>query len=168
MKNNYKYRYDKVNIFFKKHPVMLKIFFFLYKCMPPMIATVYILLLIYSFLFRNIIVFIRVTGVPLVTFITVSILRKIVNSSRPYVLYDITPLIKKDKVGESFPSRHTVSVTIIAMSCLYINIWLGVIMLIISVLMAGMRVIAGVHFLKDVIVALAFGIICGIIGFWLI
>lgn len=168
MIKDYKYRYDKVGIFFKKHPVVLKIFFFLYKCLPPAIALIYLFLLIYSFLFMDFLVFIRISAVPAVTFICVTILRKVINSSRPYTLYDIKPLIKKDKQGESFPSRHTVSVTIIAMSCLYINTGLGIVMLVISVLMAAMRVIAGVHFAKDVIAALIIAIVCGIVVFFII
>ena len=40
-------------------------------------------------------------------------------------------------------------------------------MLIASCIMAIMRVLAGVHFAKDVIAALIFGIVFGIIGFWI-
>ena len=54
------------------------------------------------------------------------------------------------------------------MSCLYINTGLGIVMLVISVLMAAMRVIAGVHFAKDVIAALIIAIVCGIVGFFII
>lgn len=168
MIRDYKYRYDKVGVFFNNHPTLLKMFYFLYKCLPMVIALIYFILLVYTLLFIGFMAFIRISAVPAVTFISVSVIRKIINSSRPYVLYDISPLIKKDKQGESFPSRHTVSAAIIAMSCLYINTGLGIIMLVISVIMAAMRVIAGVHFVKDVIAALIIAIVCGIVGFFII
>ena len=164
---NYEQRYKKVNLFFDKYPTLLNIFYKLYKYLPLIIAEVYAVLVVYTFFFKNWECTIKVVLVPLVTFISVSVLRKVIDSKRPYVKYNITPLIKKDKQSESFPSRHTVSATIIAMSCLYINVWLGIVMLIASCIMAIMRVLAGVHFAKDVIAALIFGIVFGIIVFWI-
>lgn len=165
---NYGQRYEKINIFFEKHPALLKAFYKLYKYLPLLIAGVYAVLIVYTFFFKEMECFIKVVGVPLVTFIAVSVLRKLIDSKRPYVKYNIKPLIIKDKQSESFPSRHTVSVTIIAMSCLYINMWLGIIMLIVSIVMAIMRVVAGVHFVKDVVGGLIFGVAFGVIGFWIV
>ena len=44
---------------------------------------------------------------------------------RPYQTWAIQPLIKKDSLGKSFPSRHVFSATVIAMLALTLNPWLG-------------------------------------------
>ncbi len=66
------------------------------------------------------------------------------------------------------PSRHVFSITIIAMCWLYVSVPVGVIMLILVVIMAASRVLAGVHFVRDVAAGFAIGILCGIAGLWLI
>ena len=73
------------------------------------------------------------------------------DQKRPYVVYDFTPLIVKEKKGQSMPSRHVFSAFVIAMSALYICIPLGIFMMLLAVIMAFERVICGVHFPKDVI-----------------
>lgn len=79
---------------------------------------------------------------------------------------NITPLIKKDKKGQSFPSRHVLSATIIAMASMYVNVRLGIIMMLISVAIAVIRPVAGVHYIRDVIGGLIIGIVCGVMGFY--
>lgn len=44
--------------------------------------------------------------VPAVSFVVVTLFRKIVNEPRPYEKYDLPPVIDKDAGGKSFPSRH--------------------------------------------------------------
>ena len=51
---------------------------------------------------------------PLVGFIAVSVFRYIVNRPRPYEKFDMPPVIPKDTLGRSFPSRHVFSAFIIA------------------------------------------------------
>lgn len=112
-------------------------------------------------------VFLRFMLIPLGTLIAVSILRAIVNAKRPYEVYDYTPAVQKGSVGKSFPSRHTVSAFIIAMAFLYIQTKLGVIMLGIAAVIAITRVLAGVHFIRDVLSGAAIGIIIGVLGFFI-
>lgn len=66
------------------------------------------------------------------------------------------------------PSRHVFSAFIIGMAYLYVSIPMGIVIMMIGVLLATVRVIAGVHFPKDVIAGAAIGIILGIIGFYVI
>ena len=89
---------------------------------------------------------------PLAAFIVVTIFRKIVNRPRPYETMDIKPLVGH-KYGESFPSRHTVSAVIIALVCFYVNIYLGIFALIVAMIMSVCRILAGVHFISDVLVS---------------
>ena len=106
--------------------------------------------------------------VPAVMFVSVSILRKIINRPRPYEKLGISPLIKKDKKGESMPSRHVFSVFMIATSFLYVLPALSVPLFIIGILLSAVRIIGGVHYPSDILVGAAIGIISGIIGFFVI
>ena len=47
------------------------------------------------------------------------------------------------------------------------NVWIGISLAVVTVLIAVMRVVAGVHYVKDVAAGLAISIIAGVIGFFL-
>ncbi|MFR7591313.1 MAG: phosphatase PAP2 family protein [Longibaculum sp.] len=89
---------------------------------------------------------------PLAAFLLVSVIRKIINRPRPYESMPITPLVGH-KTGESFPSRHTVSSMIIALVCFPINAYLGIFALTVAIILSGCRILAGVHFVSDVVVS---------------
>lgn len=111
----------------------------------------------------------RFVLVTAISFVLVSVVRRIINSERPYTMYDFKPIIEKDKKGESMPSRHVFSAFIIGMAFLYIGeISLSIIIFACGVIIAVVRVLSGVHFPKDVIVGALIGIICGAIGFFVI
>lgn len=141
-------------------------FYFLYKGTTILIGIIYATLCGYLCYMRDERI-IRVVLVPAVVYLGVSIFRKIYNAPRPYEVEDISPLIPKDKKGQSFPSRHTVSATIIGMSCLYVNVGLGIFTLLIALLIAFLRVKARVHFVRDVVAGYSIGVIVGIIGFFI-
>lgn len=111
-------------------------------------------------------VFLRFTLIPLCTFILVTVMRAIINAQRPYEKFDYTPVVYKSTKGKSFPSRHTVSAFIIAMAFMYIQSSLGIIMLVIASAIAVIRVLSGVHFIRDVVSGAAIGVIVGILGFF--
>ncbi len=111
-------------------------------------------------------VFLRFTLIPLGTFLFVTALRAIINAQRPYEKYDYIPAVPKDTKGKSFPSRHTVSAFIIAMAFMYIQSSLGIIMLIIAAAIGVVRVLSGVHFIRDVISGAAIGVLIGVLGFF--
>lgn len=112
-------------------------------------------------------VFLRFTLIPLATLIIVSAIRAVINAKRPYEVFGYTPAVEKDTKGRSFPSRHTVSAFIIAMAFLYIQTKIGIIMLILAAVIGVTRVLAGVHFVRDVVGGAAIGIIAGILGFFI-
>lgn len=99
--------------------------------------------------------------VPAISFVAVSILRKGINAKRPYEMYDFTPLIPKDKKGQSFPSRHVFSIFVIAMSISWYCKIIAVVIGIMGIVLAALRVVTGVHFPKDVLAGMILGILCG-------
>ena len=111
---------------------------------------------------------IKVVLVPAISFVIVSIFRHISDTPRPYVIYEFSPIIKKEKMGQSMPSRHVFSAFVIGMSAFYLYPVFGILIFIDGIIMCIGRVVAGVHFPKDVIVGALIGIISGIIGFYII
>ena len=95
--------------------------------------------------------------VPGISFILVSVFRYLLNAPRPYEVTGKEPIIKRKGKGKSFPSRHTFSTFVIAVTVFYFWPVAGI--------LTG---IAGAHFVRDVIAGAIIGIGCGIIGFYLI
>lgn len=106
--------------------------------------------------------------IPAVGFLLLSIYRAKVNAPRPYEVFDTPPLVVKNTRGNSFPSRHVFSAFIIATTAIQFFPALGVILYICGVLLAVTRVLAGVHFPKDVVAGALTGIALGLIGFAII
>ena len=106
--------------------------------------------------------------VPAVSFIIVTLFRKMYNSKRPYEIYDFEPIIPKNTLGKSFPSRHVFSIFIIAMTFFYVQPDLGCWFFLMGAMLAVIRVYGGVHFIKDVSVGAVAGILAGWIGYYLI
>ena len=98
-----------------------------------------------------------------ISFVLVSLVRKMINADRPYTKYDFVPLIEKNKTGESMPSRHVFSAFVIGVTVTPINPIISVVCIICGVFIAITRVALGVHFIRDVIAGALIGIICGII-----
>lgn len=111
-------------------------------------------------------VFLRFTLIPLGTFVFVTILRAIINAPRPYEVYDYTPVVRKQTKGKSFPSRHTASAFIIAMAFLSVNFSIGFIMMGVALGIAIIRIVAGVHFVRDVVAGAAMSLLIGVLGFF--
>jgi membrane-associated phospholipid phosphatase len=105
-----------------------------------------------------------VTAIP---FLVVSLMRVLIDSPRPYEVFDIPELEemrKRRKRGKSFPSRHVFSAFLIGTLWLYFNTLYGIAAIILGSFIAIERVILGIHFPKDVIAGAAVGILSGIIG----
>ncbi|MDD3429019.1 MAG: phosphatase PAP2 family protein [Oscillospiraceae bacterium] len=111
---------------------------------------------------------IRFVAVPAITLISVTVLRKLVNAPRPYEVYAITPLIDKTNQGQSMPSRHTASAVIIGIAFLYISPPVGIFFLLWAVWVGISRILAGAHFIKDVLVGAALALVMGVVGFYIL
>jgi membrane-associated phospholipid phosphatase len=99
--------------------------------------------------------------IPGVSFTLLSLIRHWIDAPRPYDQWTIEPLIARDKSGNSMPSRHVFSATIIAMCVLRLNMKWGIAALALAFLLAVIRVLGGVHYPRDVIVGLVVGLIIG-------
>lgn len=120
----------------------------------------YPLLLLYLLIQKDAFLF-KAFLVPAISFVIVTLIRKLINRKRPYEAYDIHPLIIKNTKGKSMPSRHVFSACVIAMVFLHINVYIGIVMLVLALFGAGIRVIGGVHFPSDVCAGAVIGIISG-------
>lgn len=106
--------------------------------------------------------------VPAVSFVLVTIFRKVINVPRPYEKFGIPPVIEKDTKGKSFPSRHVFSVFIIAVTIFCSHPITGILIALIGVAMALIRVLGGVHEPRDVIAGAVIGLVCGVVGFYIL
>lgn len=108
--------------------------------------------------------------VPAISFVLLSIVRALINRPRPYETFEMPPVIKKDTKGNSFPSRHVFSATMIAMTFLLMSpwSWIGMLFLCVSVLLAAVRVISGVHFISDVLAGIVVAMVAAIVGYLII
>ena len=106
--------------------------------------------------------FMKLLLFPAISFVLLTVIRQFINRARPYEKWDIRPLIKKNTKGNSMPSRHIFSATMISMCYLMVVPVLGSILLAISAVCAFIRVIAGLHYPSDVIVGYLVGVVVGI------
>lgn len=107
----------------------------------------------------------RVIAVPFGVFVIVTAIRRRINAPRPYEKYPITPLIHKSTKGNSCPSRHSACAAVIALSWLYISPFWGVLLLVMSLLIAASRPLMGVHFPLDPVFGVLLAVVIGGIGF---
>lgn len=111
--------------------------------------------------------FFAILFVPAFFFLAMSRIRKLINSPRPYEVFDIIPLIPRDGTGQSFPSRHVFSIFLIGTLWMDYFLPAGILLFILGMLIAFIRVIAGVHFPKDVLWGMIFGITAGALALWI-
>ena len=103
-------------------------------------------------------------GLP---FIMVTSLRIMVTAQRPYEIYDFSILTSRPphyKKGRSFPSRHVFSAFLIGVLATKIVLPLGIVTLSLGLVLAVIRVLLGVHFIRDVVGGALIGSACGMIG----
>lgn len=110
----------------------------------------------------------RALLVPGISFLLVSLVRRWINAPRPYEVLEIDPLIHKDTRGKSLPSRHVFSMFVIAMTFLWILPPLGAVLLVCGGVLGAVRVIGGVHYLRDVLAGAAAGVAAGLLGFYVV
>ena len=163
---NYQEWYDHVAGNIENKPFLLSLLRTFNRFMTVVMPMIYLTLLAITYLQEGlgkqvlIYVFIPASG-----FVILSLLRKKINAPRPYEVWEIAPLLDRDSPGQSMPSRHVFSATIISMACLHANLSVGFILLILSAILGLVRVLGGVHYPKDVLVGYACGLVWGVIFF---
>lgn len=103
--------------------------------------------------------------IPASGFVILSLLRKKINAPRPYEEWAIKPLLDRDSPGQSMPSRHVFSATIISMACLHASLTMGMICLTLSAFLGLVRVLGGVHYPRDVVVGYICALVWGVLFF---
>ena len=156
--------YIKLINFFNSHKIFKDMLKIIYKFFPLIIFISYPILLVYIF-FADKLLCLKIFLVPLFVFLLVTVLRKIINEQRPYVKYGVSSLFGKNKTGESMPSRHTASAFVIAMAFMRCNVVLGIIMLVTATLIVLSRILAGVHYIRDVAVGILISLVFSVFMF---
>ena len=163
---NYQEWYDHIASKIENKPIFLRLLRTFNRFMTVVMPMIYLTLLATTYLQQGlgkqvlIYVFIPASG-----FVILSFLRKKINAPRPYEEWTIKPLLDRDSPGQSMPSRHVFSATIISMACLHASLSVGVILLVLSALLGLVRVLGGVHFPKDVVVGYICALVWGVIFF---
>lgn len=160
-------KYEIITSFFKNNKAAKTAFKIIYKYLPMLIFILYPIGIVWVF-FKESEIFFQFVLVPLGVFLMVTALRKLINEQRPYERYVIEPVFAKDTKGKSMPSRHTASAFIISMAMLRINLYLGIGFLTVSFVIMLSRVLAGVHYVRDVFVGMAISIVIGYVFLFLI
>lgn len=162
--------YIKMTQPFRDNPDMAKGIHIANKLCTGVMYLAYPLLLVYLFFFgkySSYFSFWKALFVPGISFVLLSVGRALINRPRPYEAFEIPPVIPKDTKGNSFPSRHVFSATIIAVTFILMSpwSWLGLIFFMISLALAVVRVVSGVHYISDVIAGILVAVMAGIIGY---
>lgn len=142
-------KYISLMSFFEEHTVLKSAVLMINRFITYLIFACYPLFLCYLLYIKSSKILTYVL-VPLVSFVLISVFRVLFNAKRPYEKYNFQPIKTTEKKGKSFPSRHVFSAAIISFMFLDFNIYLGIVFLILSVILAALRVLCGVHFIKDV------------------
>ena len=163
---NYQEWYDHIAGKIKNNPLFLRLLRVFNRLMTVVMPIVYLTLLVAPYLQQGLgkqvlmYVFIPASG-----FVILSFLRKKINALRPYEVWEIVPLLDRDSPGQSMPSRHVFSATIISMACLHASLTMGMICLTLSAFLGLVRVLGGVHYPKDVVVGYICGLVWGVLFF---
>ena len=163
---NYQEWYDYIAANIENRPFLLSLLRTFNQFMTVVMPMIYLTLLAITYLQQGlgkqvlVYVFIPASG-----FVILSFLRKKINNPRPYEEWAINPLLDRDSPGQSMPSRHVFSATIISMACLHASLTMGMICLTLSAFLGLVRVLGGVHYPKDVVVGYICGLVWGVIFF---
>ena len=163
---NYQEWYDHIAGKIENNPFFLRLLRAFNRFMTVVMPMIYLTLLATIYLQQG---FGKQVGIylfiPASGFVILSFLRKKINAPRPYEEWDIKPLLDRDSPGQSMPSSHVFSATIISMACLHTSLTMGMICLILSAFLGLVRVLGGVHFPKDVVVGYICALVWGVIFF---
>ena len=103
----------------------------------------------------------RAVLIPAAVFLLGTLLRSALDRPRPAAVHGIPPLLHKEKLGESFPSRHVLSSAVIPAAFFNSLPLAGTALLLVTACIMVIRVLGGVHFVKDVAAGAAFGLVLG-------
>lgn len=170
MKYDYKTLYEKNAAFYKKSPTRLSTLQWLNTIFTWLFVVAYAGFWLYQIKSNKLptIELVPFFFAPALALILVSAIRLGVDRPRPYSQYgaNITPLVdKKDRDGDSFPSRHIACAAAISTAFLSFIPFVGVALLVCCVALAYIRFSIGVHYPSDLAAGIVLGLLCGITVF---
>lgn len=146
--------------FVQRHPSTHRPIIFLNDSTPKLLMLIFYGLMPILVLMLNIKV-IPYAAFPMIELLIVTKFRNMIDRPRPFDVLDVTPL-ENHSSGHSFPSLHCSSSFVITTALFYISPVLGIISLIISIIVAATRLLAGVHYPTDVLAGIIIGLLFGI------
>ena len=102
--------------------------------------------------------------VPAITFAIGTAMRAKLDRPRPYEQPGFEPLVEKKTKGKAFPSRHALSAAVLGAVWLYFYPAVGVAMTVVAAAICVLRVLAGVHAIRDVVFGAVLGFALGAAG----
>ena len=160
--------YSSIAAWFTARPRALRLLKRMNYVLPLVFYYLYPLLLLQLAVRQESARFLRVLLAPAAAFVSCTILRHVFHAKRPYESPGFVPLIPREKTGDSFPSRHMTSAAVIAAAYWYVYPAVGAALTAAAVCIAVTRVLAGVHFPRDVLVGGVLGFALGLVGFRLL
>lgn len=159
--------YERVRPFFVTHPYYLSLLKWTNRLVALLMPLLYFYVLWAAYLKASKTwIVLAYLLVPATGFIVLSVIRKRMNWPRPYELGTFPPLLNREGKGSSMPSRHVFSAAIISTVAWGVHPLLSVLGLSLALLLAGVRVLAGVHFVRDVVVGFLSAILWGFFWFY--
>ena len=137
------------------------------KAITLLVFVLYPLFIIYLILFSRNLLWKSIL-IPAIGFLAVSMFRYIVSEKRPYEIMNFEPILHKNSTGKSFPSRHVFSIFMISMTYFLIDCGLGILVLVLGFILGFLRVVGGVHYIKDVVVAALLAVGWGFLGYFVL
>ena len=168
MKKEYLF-YERVRPFFVTHPYYLSLLKWTNRLVTLLMPLLYFYVLWAAYLKASKTwIVLAYLLVPATGFIVLSVIRKRMDWPRPYELGTFPPLLNREGKGSSMPSRHVFSAAIISTVAWGVHPLLSVLGLSLALLLSGVRVLAGVHFVRDVVVGFLSAILWGFFWFYLL
>lgn len=159
--------YERVRPFFVTHPYYLSLLKWTNRLVTLLMPLLYFYVLWAAYLKASKTwIVLAYLLVPATGFIVLSVIRKRMNWPRPYELGTFPPLLNREGKGSSMPSRHVFSAAIISTVAWGVHPLLSVLGLSLALLLSGVRVLAGVHFVRDVVVGFLSAILWGFFWFY--
>ena len=161
--------YERVRLFFVTHPYYLSLLKWTNRLVTLLMPLLYFYVLWAAYLKASKTwIVLAYLLVPATGFIVLSVIRKRMDWPRPYELGTFPPLLNREGKGSSMPSRHVFSAAIISTVAWGVNPLLSFLGLSLALLLAGVRVLAGLHFVRDVVVGFLSAILWGFFWFYLL
>jgi PAP2 superfamily protein len=161
--------YERVRPFFVSYPCYLSLLKWVNRLVTLLMPLLYVYVLWSVYLENSkrweVLAYLLV---PASGFILLSVIRKAINWPRPYEIGMLPPLLDREGKGSSMPSRHVFSAAIISIVAWGVNPILSILGLSLALLLAGVRVLAGLHFVRDVVVGFVVALLWGIVSFSLL